>query len=197
MSQAQSRSKSHPAPGARRTAEGVLATRAGLLRIRWSPAGVGSLRFARPGDAPGATPVPAWIARPLRAYLAGRPSGLARIPLDLEGTPFQRRAWAALRRVPAGRTVSYGALAARLGVPRGARAVGRAAASNPVALLVPCHRLVGGRGALTGFRWGIERKRALLALEARSGRKDAHGTSGPGTTRRGRHGMRGSGAHAR
>lgn len=154
-------------------AEGVLATPAGRLHVRWSAAGVRALRFTRARGV-GGRAVPGWIAKPLHACFAGRPAALARIPLDLAGTPFQCRVWAALRRVPPGRTVSYGALAARLGMPRGARAVGRAAATNPVALLVPCHRLVGGRGALTGFRWGIARKRGLLELEARCGGKDGH-----------------------
>ncbi|MBR0650585.1 methylated-DNA--[protein]-cysteine S-methyltransferase [Roseomonas terrae] len=88
------------------------------------------------------------------------------LPLDLRGTPFQRRVWAALRDIPPGRTETYGALAARIGHPGAARAVARACAANPVALLVPCHRVVPADGGTGGWRWGAERKRALLMREA-------------------------------
>lgn len=119
---------------------------------------------------PGATLVPAdaaleEVVRRVAAHLAEPRAALA-LPLDLRGTAFQRRVWEALRAIPAGETRSYGVLAASLGAPRGARAVARACAGNPVAVAVPCHRVVGGKGALTGYRWGLERKRALLAAEA-------------------------------
>jgi O-6-methylguanine DNA methyltransferase len=101
------------------------------------------------------------------AYLAGD-GPCAELPLDLQGTPFQRRVWAALRAIPYGETRTYGQVAASLGFGPGfARAVGGAGAANPVSLLVPCHRAVGGDGKLRGFRWQIERKRALLELERR------------------------------
>jgi len=87
------------------------------------------------------------------------------LPLDIRGTAFQRRVWEALQAIPAGETVSYGALAARLGQPRGVRAVASACAANKVAVAVPCHRVVGADGALTGYRWGVARKRALLQRE--------------------------------
>jgi len=83
-----------------------------------------------------------------------------------EGTPFQRRVWRALVAIPYGETRSYGELAASLGRPGSARAVGRANGSNPVAIVVPCHRVIGASGALTGYAGGVERKRRLLALEA-------------------------------
>jgi AraC family transcriptional regulator of adaptative response/methylated-DNA-[protein]-cysteine methyltransferase len=103
----------------------------------------------------------------VRAYLAGA-GPCAELPLDLRGTPFQRRVWAALRAIPYGETRTYGQIAASLGLgPGSARAVGGAGAANPVSLLVPCHRAVGGDGKLRGFRWQIERKRALLELERR------------------------------
>lgn len=89
----------------------------------------------------------------------------ARLPLDLRGTAFQRRVWRALRRVPAGRTIDYSALARSLGTPGGARAVAQACAANPLAVLVPCHRVVAADGGLSGYRWGRERKRALLLRE--------------------------------
>jgi AraC family transcriptional regulator, regulatory protein of adaptative response / methylated-DNA-[protein]-cysteine methyltransferase len=85
--------------------------------------------------------------------------------LDLRGTAFQLRVWQALRRIPRGQTRSYGQLACELGHPKAARAVARACALNRVALLVPCHRVVGAGGALTGYRWGVERKRRLLTAE--------------------------------
>lgn len=102
----------------------------------------------------------AWIEEP-RAALD--------LPLDLRGTAFQRRVWEALRAIPPGESVDYAGLAARLGLPRGARAVARACAGNSVALAVPCHRVIGRDGALRGYRWGLERKAALLARERGAG----------------------------
>lgn len=94
------------------------------------------------------------------------PTGrLADLPLDIRGTAFQRRVWQALRGIRCGESASYGEVAARLGAPRAVRAVARACAANPLAVLVPCHRVVGADGALTGYRWGLDRKRDLLARE--------------------------------
>lgn len=87
------------------------------------------------------------------------------VPLDVRGTAFQQRVWDHLRTIPAGTTRSYGEIAARLGFPRGARAVARACATNPVPVIVPCHRVVRGDGGAGGYRWGLNRKRALLAQE--------------------------------
>lgn len=88
--------------------------------------------------------------------------------LDLHGTPFQQSVWRRLREIPAGSTVSYGELARRLGMPRSARAVAAACAANVLAVVVPCHRVIAGDGALSGYRWGVARKRALLQREARA-----------------------------
>ena len=88
------------------------------------------------------------------------------LPLDLRGTPFQQRVWQALRDIPAGSTASYGAIAARLGEPRAALEVAEACAANPVAVAVPCHRVVRADGSISGYRWGVKRKRALLQREA-------------------------------
>lgn len=100
------------------------------------------------------------------AELAAAPArAAADLPLDLRGTAFEIAVWQALRAIPPGETRSYGQLAAALGKPGAARAVGRACGANPVSLLVPCHRAVGADGALTGYRWGTARKRALLAAE--------------------------------
>lgn len=87
-------------------------------------------------------------------------------PLDLQGTPFQLAVWRALREIPAGSTCSYAELATRLGRPSAARAVASACAANAVAVLVPCHRVVRADGSLSGYRWGVTRKQALLAAEA-------------------------------
>lgn len=100
-----------------------------------------------------------------RAYFAGELEALARCPVDGGGTAFERRVWAALREIPAGATVSYSALAARLGAPRAARAVGLANARNPIAVAVPCHRVIGADGGLAGYAGGLERKRWLLRHE--------------------------------
>jgi methylated-DNA-[protein]-cysteine S-methyltransferase len=90
------------------------------------------------------------------------------IPLHLHGTPFQIRVWTALREIPYGTTLSYGELARRIGAPKAVRAVGAANGQNPVAIIVPCHRVIGANGDLTGFGGGIERKRWLLQHESAS-----------------------------
>jgi methylated-DNA-[protein]-cysteine S-methyltransferase len=138
----------------------LVAANAGLSRILWPgeppPAGA----------APGAHPVLVAAAAQLDEYFAGLRTAFE-LPLHLAGTPFQRRAWLELAAIPYGTTRSYGAQAERLGRPRAARAVGAANARNPLPIVLPCHRLVGARGALTGFAGGLEVKRALLAHEAR------------------------------
>lgn len=95
-------------------------------------------------------------------------SGARLESLDLRGTVFQLRVWQALRNIPRGETRSYSQLAREMGEPKATRAVARACALNRVALLVPCHRVVGVSGSLTGYRWGVERKRQLLAAERRA-----------------------------
>jgi methylated-DNA-[protein]-cysteine S-methyltransferase len=100
----------------------------------------------------------------LEAYFAGERTDFD-LPLHLEGTDFQRRVWAALREVPYGTTWSYGQLAAHVGSPGASRAVGLANGRNPIAIIVPCHRVVGADGRLTGYGGGLERKQALLDLE--------------------------------
>jgi AraC family transcriptional regulator of adaptative response/methylated-DNA-[protein]-cysteine methyltransferase len=88
------------------------------------------------------------------------------LPLDVRGTAFQQRVWHALRKIPAGSTASYTEIAKRIGAPRSVRAVAAACAANVLAVAIPCHRVVRNDGALSGYRWGIERKRALLEREA-------------------------------
>jgi AraC family transcriptional regulator of adaptative response/methylated-DNA-[protein]-cysteine methyltransferase len=87
------------------------------------------------------------------------------LPLDVRGTAFQQRVWQALRAVPPGSTASYAEIARRIGAPTSVRAVAHAVASNPLAVAIPCHRIVRSNGALAGYRWGVERKRALLDRE--------------------------------
>jgi len=100
----------------------------------------------------------------LDAYFAGRLT-IFDLPLAASGTPFQERVWAELRSIPFGRTASYGELARRLGEPKAVRAVGSANGRNPISIIVPCHRVIGASGDLTGFGGGIERKRWLLEHE--------------------------------
>ena len=84
----------------------------------------------------------------------------------MRGTAFQQRVWQALREIPAGHTASYAEIAARIGAPKSVRAVAQACGANALAVAIPCHRVVRSDGALSGYRWGVERKRALLAREA-------------------------------
>jgi methylated-DNA-[protein]-cysteine S-methyltransferase len=126
----------------------------------------GPAAFGLPGDA-GDEPFAA-AARQLDAYFGGQLTEFD-LPLALAGTDFQRMVWAGLRDVPYGQTVSYGELAHRIGRPAASRAVGLANGKNPVAIVVPCHRVIGSDGSMTGYGGGLDRKRFLLALEQRSG----------------------------
>ena len=105
-----------------------------------------------------------WLVQTLD-YLEGETKPFD-LPLDVRGTAFQELVWRALREIPEGHTVSYGKIAERVGRSRSARAVARACAANPVAVIIPCHRVVGSEGALRGYRWGMERKRRLLDRES-------------------------------
>jgi methylated-DNA-[protein]-cysteine S-methyltransferase len=120
-----------------------------------------------------ATPDPSWIedAGPFRdvtaqltAYFAGRLRAFD-VPVDPGGTPFQSRVWRALQEIPYGETESYGALAARIGDAKAVRAVGLANGANPISIIIPCHRVIGSNGSLTGYGGGLQNKRALLDLE--------------------------------
>ncbi|MCI0385969.1 methylated-DNA--[protein]-cysteine S-methyltransferase [Streptomyces sp. CNQ085] len=111
-----------------------------------------------------AGPPLAETARQLEEYFAGHRETFD-LPLRLNGTPFQQRVWAALCEIPHGRTWTYGRLAEHIGRPSASRAVGLANGKNPIGVIVPCHRVVGADGALTGYGGGVERKRALLEHE--------------------------------
>ena len=101
----------------------------------------------------------------LRRYFGGDLAVLDTIPVELNGTAFQKQVWQALRRIPSGSTISYGELARRIGNPSAIRAVGTANGANPVAVIVPCHRVIGSDGSLTGYGGGLDRKQWLLAHE--------------------------------
>lgn len=120
-------------------------------------------RFSRASIEPAPDAVAGVLARVIALVDDPRPGH--DLPLDVRGTAFQRRVWEALQAIPPGETLSYGALAARLGTPRAIRAVAGACAANAVAVAIPCHRVIGATGALSGYRWGVARKQALLARE--------------------------------
>ena len=101
----------------------------------------------------------------IQRYFAGELKVIDTLPVQTAGTPFQREVWRALREIPCGSTVSYGKLAQQIGRPAAIRAVGLANGSNPIGVVVPCHRVIGADGSLTGYGGGIERKRWLLAHE--------------------------------
>jgi methylated-DNA-[protein]-cysteine S-methyltransferase len=108
---------------------------------------------------------PGGAVKMLRAYFDGDIKAIDDVPVEMHGTPFQQKVWAALRRIPAGSTLSYGTLARLIAVPSAVRAVGAANGANPVALIVPCHRVIGSNGTLTGYGGGLDRKRWLLEHE--------------------------------
>ncbi len=125
------------------------------LRLRYGPKGF----VVEQGQASAAN-----IAA-LRAYFAGDLKAIDGLPVETAGTPFQRTVWQALRAIPCGQTISYAELARRIGTPAAVRAVGLANGANPVSIVVPCHRVVGANGSLTGYGGGLERKRWLLSHE--------------------------------
>lgn len=112
---------------------------------------------------------PETVRRAVEAYFAGDVRALDGVAVKTGGTAFQRTVWAALRAIPPGETRSYGQLAAAIGSPRAVRAAGLANGQNPVAVIVPCHRVIGANGTLTGYAGGLERKRWLLKHEGAGG----------------------------
>ncbi|MBE3582408.1 MAG: methylated-DNA--[protein]-cysteine S-methyltransferase [Thermoanaerobacteraceae bacterium] len=151
----------------------------GYLTVALSSQGVCRLSFPNEGPAevqaalkvifPGATikenpGIAREVFRQLEEYFSGRRRTFE-VSLDLRGTPFQLRVWEALRAIPYGATCSYGDIARGIGKPKAARAVGRAIGSNPVGIIVPCHRVIGASGDLRGFGGGLEVKERLLKLE--------------------------------
>jgi methylated-DNA-[protein]-cysteine S-methyltransferase len=146
----------------------------GELLVAGDGVRISHLSFLGPGARRPPAPPPSWRHEPegftplgeqLAEYFAGARRSFE-VELDLQGTEWERRVWEALLRIPYGETRSYGQIAEELGSVRACRAVGVANARNPVAIVVPCHRVIGANGSLTGFGGGLERKRSLLDLEA-------------------------------
>jgi methylated-DNA-[protein]-cysteine S-methyltransferase len=155
------------------TAARIVDSPIGPLTVRASARGITALRFgAEPDDlateaAPGLAAAHADAAADqLHAYFKGRLRDFT-VPLDLRGTPFQLAVWSRLLEIPYGRTISYRRLAELVGSPQGFRAVGAANGANPVAIIVPCHRVIANDGTLGGYGGGLDRKRLLLELEGR------------------------------
>lgn len=155
------------------TAQHTLASPLGEVLLARTDTGLAGLWFDGQKDHPGTLTAPqrpddpllADVARQLAEYFTGQ-RGVFDLPLDLHGTPFQRAVWQALLAIAAGDTCSYSDIARAVGLPSAVRAVGAAVGKNPVSIIVPCHRVLGRHGALTGYAGGLERKRALLGLEA-------------------------------
>lgn len=141
----------------------LIGTDAGMAAILWEDDRADRLGLTLDAEAPN-HPVLLEAERQLREYFEGRRDTFA-LPLDVAGTPFQRRVWRALQTIPFGETRSYGQVAAQIGHPRAMRAVGAANGRNPLPIVAPCHRVIGATGALTGFAGGLEVKARLLALE--------------------------------
>jgi methylated-DNA-[protein]-cysteine S-methyltransferase len=152
-----------------------IGTPLGAMTLAITPSGLAGAWFDDQVHHPGALAVPVETAHPLLrdaqeqlgAYFAGALQHFS-LPLDPAGTPFQQAVWRALCGIPAGATSRYGDIARALHQPQAARAVGAAVGRNPLSIVVPCHRVLGRDGSLTGYAGGLARKRALLALEAAS-----------------------------
>ncbi|MDX6630920.1 MAG: methylated-DNA-[protein]-cysteine S-methyltransferase [Gaiellales bacterium] len=137
---------------------------AGALVLEGDDDALTRLGFGTPESAQGDARAVAEAAVQLEQYFAGERTAFD-LDLRLEGTPFERRVWDEVRAIPYGETATYAEIARRVGSPSACRAVGRANGRNPIAVIVPCHRVVGSDGSLTGYAGGIEMKRALLELE--------------------------------
>ena len=138
-----------------------------IIRIVAGDAGVRSVAFGARGPVAEPHPLVDETVRQLREYFAGERWRFD-LPLDLTGTPFQTRVWRALEQIPYGETRSYRDIAEGIGAPAAVRAVGAANGANPIAIIVPCHRVVGAGGKLTGYGGGLPLKQSLLALEAKN-----------------------------
>jgi methylated-DNA-[protein]-cysteine S-methyltransferase len=144
----------------------------GPLCLYFTGHGLSALEFDCPKPAPGNAPPPSSllpvieaVKKELTDYFAGMPAGFTALPLDLQGTPFQQRVWAELRRIPRGAAISYRELARRVGNPKASRAVGQANGVNPIPIIIPCHRVIAADGSLGGYSSGLDRKRWLLNHE--------------------------------
>jgi methylated-DNA-[protein]-cysteine S-methyltransferase len=149
-----------------------LSTPVGILEIAVDDDTLVSLEFVEASDAPPAAS--SAVVDRLEAYFGGDLDALAKIPVRFDtGTPFQRDVWNALRTIPLGETISYADLARQVGRPQAFRAAGSANGQNPIAVVVPCHRVIAADGTLGGYGGGLDRKRWLLAHEGVTGIRDA------------------------
>lgn len=146
------------------TARRHIASPVGVLTIEAQDGALTALHFGRRGQPQGQDDVLDEAERQLAEYFSGKRRAFS-LPTRPHGTPFQLEVWAELGRIPFGQQRSYGQLAALIGRPKAARAVGGAAGRNPLGIIVPCHRLLAAGGGLGGFSGGLDAKRALLALE--------------------------------
>jgi len=148
-----------------------LMTPLGALQLEATESGLSAIRFpsraTKPVETPQTTPVLDHAIEELTAYFKSELTRFS-VPLDWAGTPFQESVWVALTRIPFGETVSYNEVAHAIGRPRSARPVGGAVGRNPLPIIVPCHRVMGSNGALTGFTGGLEFKVSLLTHEGRN-----------------------------
>ncbi len=135
------------------------------LSIETGPSGLKRIEFGGRGENSHSSPVMRETIRQLRLYFAGELQ-IFDLPLELIGTEFQKKVWAALLTIPFGETRSYTEIAVQIGAPRAVRAVGAANGRNPIPIIVPCHRVIGASGSLVGFGGGLEWKRKLLDLES-------------------------------
>jgi methylated-DNA-[protein]-cysteine S-methyltransferase len=149
-------------------------TPVGPLKLYFSDQGLTALEFSGEEVSPAPEPdsYPSHLQplidaakRELTAYFEGAPADFSDLTLDPQGTPFQRRVWQELRRIPRGQAISYKELAQRIGNPKASRAVGQANGRNPIALIIPCHRVIAADGTLGGYSSGLDRKRWLLRHE--------------------------------
>ena len=146
----------------------------GLLRIEADDVGICAIRPSEQAQSVCRAEIPPVLAQAIEemeGYFSGTRQAFS-LPLSLKGTAFERSVWQALMEIPYGETCTYGGLAAQLGWPGSARAVGRACGANPLLIVVPCHRVIAASGALTGFAAGMQAKRTLLALEGHEIRAD-------------------------
>ena len=153
-------SKTIPSPVGRLT---LVASDTGLAAVLWEHDSPRRVPLAISGEVP-RHPVLREAERQLKEYFAGKRTAFD-LPLDFHGTPFQKRVWQALLKIPFGETRSYGQIARALGKPTAMRAVGAANGKNPISIIVPCHRVIGKDGQLTGFAGGLKAKAHLLKLE--------------------------------
>lgn len=152
---------------------GICESPVGILTVICTDKGVKAIEFPKEeaeqpvrGESLQADAMLDWTIRELQEYFAGKREDFT-VPCDMKGTEFQKRVWNALKEIPYGKTCSYKEIAEKAGSPRAYRAVGMANHCNPIPIIVPCHRVVGADGKLTGYAGGLERKKTLLGLERR------------------------------